>query len=422
MSPRLLLALLFVTQHVWADVPVPPRMLNPKTPAEAWNVINIAAANVERLIRDQRAIEVSDQISLLSPALRLLARSPVKPEAAPLLEGQTMQAFRLVNILTQNSMVENIGGMPPVFENLKQVLADLAKGFDPTVVQSEVFHCLEHFDVVTTKAEETCPHCQNKLLPRRIPYSFVHARAEKPTIKIALEVDQPPTAGTNTKVLVELHHADGSPVLDTELWPMHGQKLQAIITGPDLIDFQQFALTSGSEPGHHFFYFRPDKVGTYRIRIALTPFATGLPEFPAGELEVSGKEINKVQKSATESRSATIDGMQFNLAVIGNKGRQLRAGQLQVLRLQVKKVGGQPIRTLEPLMNAFAHLTGFYTDSDVVVQLHPTGGDILLPDVRGGPALDFKVYAPKTGLLRLHCQVRIHGKVITIPFNLSVVP
>lgn len=420
---RLLTAFYLASLTVMADVPLPARMLDPKSPAEAWNVIGIATANVERLIREKRALEISDQISLLSPALRMLARSPVKPEAGPLLEGQTAQAFRLVNIITQNSMVENIDAMPRVFDNLKQVLTDLAKGFDPAIVQGEVYHCLTHPDALAFKSGEKCPQCQQLLVPRRIPYSFIHARADRPSVNLTFEVDEPPESGQNAKVDFQLHHPDGTPVLDSELWPVHGQKAQVIVTGPNRADFQQFTPTTGAEPGHYFFYFRPELSGIYRIRIALTPFTTGLPEFPSADLEVTNDSEDKAPPpSDSETRRATKDGMQFNLAVMGTKGRQLRAGELQMLRLQVQKATGQPVQYLEPFLNAFAHITGFYADTDTILQLHPVGGDILLPNVHGGPALDFKIYSPKAGMLHLHCQVRVRGKIVTVPFKLRVTP
>jgi hypothetical protein len=73
-------------------------------------------------------------------------------------------------------------------------------------------------------------------------------------------------------------------------------------------------------------------------------------------------------------------------------------------------------------MNAFAHLVGFYSDYNTVVHLHPTGGDVLNPALRGGPALGFILFPPKAGFVRLYCQVMIDEKMVFAPFNLNIQP
>jgi len=106
--------------------------------------------------------------------------------------------------------------------------------------------------------------------------------------------------------------------------------------------------------------------------------------------------------------------------VKGSLGAQLQAGQTQALQLHVSDLAGQPVTGLEPLHQAFAHIHGFFTDTGSVLQLHPVGGDILRDDVRGGPALAFKIFSPEAGRLRLFVQVRIEGRVIQAPLTLMV--
>ena len=57
-----------------------------------------------------------------------------------------------------------------------------------------------------------------------------------------------------------------------------------------------------------------------------------------------------------------------------------------------------------------------------VVHLHPTGGDVLNPDMRGGPTLGFILFATKAGFIRLYCQVSIGGRMLFAPINLNVEP
>jgi hypothetical protein len=88
----------------------------------------------------------------------------------------------------------------------------------------------------------------------------------------------------------------------------------------------------------------------------------------------------------------------------------------------VTEANGEPVKILEPVMNAFAHLVGFYDDYQTVVHLHPAGGDILNAELRGGPSLGFQFFPPKSGFIRLYCQVSIGGKMLFAPFNLNIAP
>ena len=100
----------------------------------------------------------------------------------------------------------------------------------------------------------------------------------------------------------------------------------------------------------------------------------------------------------------------------------VQAGVARRLTITVTDPAGQPVAGLEPVIQAFAHLAGFYDDLRTVEHVHPTGGDILNPALRGGPALGFLFYPPRAGFIRLYCQLKIGGKMIFAPFNLNVVP
>ena len=125
----------------------------------------------------------------------------------------------------------------------------------------------------------------------------------------------------------------------------------------------------------------------------------------------------------TENRFAsTAGGYQFTLEL--SKGNQLptKSGQARHMRITVTDPDGKPVTILEPVMNAFAPLVGFYDDCKTVIHLHPTGGDVLNPELRGGPTLGFILFAPKPGFIRLYCQVSIGGRMLFAPFNLNVDP
>ncbi len=50
----ILTLLLLSTSTVQSDVPVPNNVLDPKTPAEAWNVTRLSTGNVSQLLDESR--------------------------------------------------------------------------------------------------------------------------------------------------------------------------------------------------------------------------------------------------------------------------------------------------------------------------------------------------------------------------------
>ncbi|MBL9182416.1 MAG: hypothetical protein JNN17_09760 [Verrucomicrobiaceae bacterium] len=415
-----LLALFLLTTPLLADVEVPPRMLAPATAEESWNIIRLATASVERLIEEKRPLEVTSQISLLSPALRVLARQPVKAGTEALIERQSVQAFQLVNLIAQNSLSENIDALPPAFKKLRTTLDDIATGFEPAVVKAELHHCLTHSEILG-KPGDKCPQCKQPLLPRRIPYSFIYARPKEPTTQLTITSKTPAEAGKEVTLTAKLQTLDGKPVVENHLWPMHTQRVQFLITGPRLEDFHHLPAKAASTPGDYTITFTPALSGTYRVRAGLTPAGTGIPEYPAADLSVAGN-VPGIANHAPPGMSSEVAGYHLKLGVIGSKGLLLRSGQLQGLQLTIKDAAGQPVTRLEPFLQAFAHLNAFYEGSDTLLQLHPTGGDILRDDVRGGPDFTFKMFSPQPGPLRLYALIRIDGKILQAPFTLQVHP
>jgi hypothetical protein len=168
------------------------------------------------------------------------------------------------------------------------------------------------------------------------------------------------------------------------------------------------------------FSFTPKKAAPYRIWADLVPLATGVQEMPFVDLPSSAKAT---PVSFLENRfRSTVEGYQFVLSFPRTERMPVTAQQARLVAITVNNAAGQPVTNLEPVMNAFAHLVGFYSDYETVVHLHPQGGDIVNPDLRGGPTLSFNFFPPKNGLVRLYCQVRIQGKTLFAPFTLNVEP
>jgi hypothetical protein len=143
-------------------------------------------------------------------------------------------------------------------------------------------------------------------------------------------------------------------------------------------------------------------------------------ELPFTDLPSSGKG-DPVTDTGNRF-SCTAGRLEFKMALRGENGNPVHARQTCGIEINVTDSGGQPVTRLQPLMNAFAHLVGFYDDYHTVVHLHPSGGDVLNPDLRGGPRLSFVFYPPKPGFIRLYCQVCINGEFVFAPFNVNITP
>ncbi len=100
----------------------------------------------------------------------------------------------------------------------------------------------------------------------------------------------------------------------------------------------------------------------------------------------------------------------------------IRAGEPVKARLVITRTDGTPYTQLQPVMAAFAHLVGFNEDHKTVLHLHPAGPPVLNEEARGGPELNFQIYAPKAGFTRLFAQVQIEGRPVYASFNVTVLP
>jgi hypothetical protein len=73
-------------------------------------------------------------------------------------------------------------------------------------------------------------------------------------------------------------------------------------------------------------------------------------------------------------------------------------------------------------MGAFAHLVGFNEDYKTVTHMHPKGPPVFDRAARGGPELEFQIYALRPGFVRFFAQVQIDGRSRFVPFGLQVAP
>jgi hypothetical protein len=117
--------------------------------------------------------------------------------------------------------------------------------------------------------------------------------------------------------------------------------------------------------------------------------------------------------------NATVAGLRCELIFAANR---VGIARPIVGRLRVSDAEGNPYTQLEPVMDAFAHLVGFYEDGRSILHIHPKGLPLLNAKARGGPELEFQFYTTRRGFVRLFAQIRAQGELLTIPFALQIGP
>ncbi len=415
-----------------ADVPVPPPVLNPTTIEESWNVVRLATANVSRLLDEKRIDEVTPQISLCSPALRMIARHPTPGVDEAIWNAHIADCFRSVNLMAQNGLQGNLDGANAVFANFQASLSALRKGVDLKIVEAEVFHCPNHPEILALQAGRQCDICKTALLPRRIPYSFIYVTPKDPVVKMsATRVSTSSSSsgeGEKTPISLQLRDRKGQPVTPAELIISHSKPVHAFIVDESLRELQLLDVSPTNTSGEFSTSFAPSSnASAQRLWAAVIPAATGLQEFPRIDIPSKGSSDSSATPPAaplqeSDTLSASVANWRFRLTPVQGRtsGALPTAGQLQILQLEVTDEQGHPVSNLEPLLNAFSHLVAVYKDRETVSLFHPTGGDILREDLRGGPKLTFKVYWPKDGYVRLFCLVKLDGKIVSVPLGLTV--
>jgi hypothetical protein len=404
-----------------ADPVLPGNLLDPRTPAQAWNVIRLATSNVDRLIQEERMEEIPKQISYCSPALRLLPTLLQDPAKATAAHALTQQSFLSVNAIALAAQQKNPPGVKTAFTSLQGIIGKLAEHFDPATVKADVYCCPMHPDHVSDDKTAVCPKCTMPLLSRRLPYSFIYTKPGEPTISLTAEAPGPVEAGKPLQGRVRLKFKDGNPVLLRDLMVMHTQPIHLLIEEPGLSDYHHVHPMPTDIPGEYTFSFTPAKSASYRIWADLVPVQSGIQELPFTDLPAPADTVATPPDTSPRFTS-TVDGYQFSIGFREGLQTPFKAGHTRQMTITVRAANGQPVTTLEPVLQAFSHLVGFYDDFKSVVHLHPTGGDILDPALRGGPTLGFMMYAPRPGFLRLYCQVSIGGKMLFAPFGINVVP
>ncbi len=390
----------------------------PKSVPEAWNVIVESTDNVDKLIELGQWPEVAFQLANVSPALRTLEAHATEMGGPGLKEVTQRLLHCGFDVVLASREKENaVEKAKGKWKEYRGILKELESRYPAETLKAAVYICPMHPKDAHTDPAEKCTVCRMSLVRRHIPASDVYEKPGEPSIRMAV-VAAPLEAGKPAEVKIKLTRAaDGSPVTLGDLITMHTRKIHLLINDRSLSDYHHEHPTETQTPGEYRFSFKPKKPGPYRVWADVVPAATGIQEYVIADIPGTGEPL--VLSNRETVMTATVDGRRYDLA-LQTAGKPLRAGETVMGTLTVTGADGKPFTQLEPVMQAFAHIVGFDEDGKTVLHIHPLGEEPTKPEIRSGPALAFRLYAPSPGFIRLYGQVQIDGVSQFPAFGITV--
>jgi Heavy metal binding domain len=354
----------------------------------------------------------------VSSILNDLAKKPT-PQSG-LLKVQWIHFVRGISAMHTASDAGKADVAAALMKQVETEFGALQKTADPEVLKAAHklagrFTCPMHPDVIGGK-DESCPKCGMPLdQPVVIMPSHLAMGTGQHTVVATISTDAPLEPGKLAHATLHLRRTTDHPVTLDQLIEVHTKKIHLLIVDQSLIDYHHEHPQPTETPGDYSFAFTPTKPGAYYAWADLRPLPLGLQEYDKTLIAGSG-EPEPVSDKKTRL-VADSEGFHFELSL--EKG-EIKVGQVTTAKLRITR-DGQDFTQLEPVMNAFAHLVGFSEDGETVIHMHPTGAPILDQSARGGPILEFKIYATEPGFTRLFAQVQIDGRQVFAPFGVQIV-
>jgi len=235
---------------------------------------------------------------------------------------------------------------------------------------------------------------------------------------MAVETNHPASAGSAVEVSVRLKTSSGKPMSAEDLLVAHTRKLHLLVVDPSLHDYQHVHPDPTGSPGEWAFSFTPRAGGEYRVFADFTPVATGRGLYAHADLSVEGAVLPSEEAAFSQSKLEYRDGG-YLFALQLTSDAVIRSGAPVDLIFQTTREDGNPV-TLEPVMDAFAHLVAFDLERGGFAHLHPSEADLTRPPDAVRPQLTFKITIPRAGRYVIWAQVSLEGRERFVPFWITV--
>lgn len=328
-----------------------------------------------------------------------------------------VNALHVVADLNQQANSETeLGNVLDAFSKVKTYFSKEALA--DALSYLETYTCPMHRDVVG-KPTDFCSKCGMALdqVSRILPSNAGFPVPGQQSVRASVSTAAPLKVGEPVAALLQLQRPNDDPVTLADLIETHTKKIHLLIIDSSLTDYHHEHPVPARNPGEYSFSFTPAKPGRYRVWADLRPYPLGLQEYATTDIPATtrGESIT----NRTVNLKTSLDGLNYEL-ILAEK--TIRVGRPALARLRVTTEEGKGFTKLEPVMATFAHLVGFNQDYKTIMHMHPKGAPVLDPAARGGPELEFQIYASRPGFVRLFAQVQIDGRSRFAPFGIQVVP
>jgi hypothetical protein len=207
----------------------------------------------------------------------------------------------------------------------------------------------------------------------------------------------------------------GNPLLPDDFLEVHKSKIHLLVVDDSMTDYQHIHPVAGEKAGQYNFSFKPETAHGYMIWIDITLRDNShyyLKEPVKGTAPCTSPCIN-----TTPALSGMAGGLVGNLSF---DPKELVEGEMAMATISLIDGKGAPVKDLQPVMGAFAHIVGFYTVRPGVMHVHPMGEEPKDDNAHGGPDLMFHLSPNQPGAVKLFAQVRRDNRDIFIPFTVII--
>lgn len=237
-------------------------------------------------------------------------------------------------------------------------------------------------------------------------------KVTKTTIKLVVKkiIDQ----ATNKHVQIQLINANtGKPITPDDLDEAHTQKVHLLINNTTLEDYIHIHPKYMNSDGFYEFDWQPKiKDSNYRIWADLLPKETNSQEFVIADLVSNNPATTAV--FTNELLTDTFEGYSARLSF---DSTQLKAGTPAMGTFFIRDTNNNPVKNLEPIMGAYAHIVAFCSDFQTIAHVHPSGKEPTQASDKGGPEIQFHLEPSLPGLLVIFVQTRVKGKELYFRFR-----
>jgi len=238
---------------------------------------------------------------------------------------------------------------------------------------------------------------------------------EETVLKAYVTPEEPLQKGVAAKLTLALKDKNGKPVGLDALEERHTRKIHLLVVDESLSDYHHLHPETGKTRGSYTFSFTPQTAHNYKLFADVKPVdgsAEMVPVLLAGRKACETACIDKVP-----SETATVGDIKAKLVF---DQMPLKVGTPAKGEVFVTDLAGAPLKNLEPVMGAYAHIVGFYDNFGTVAHMHPLGDEPKDMKARGASPIKFMLHPQRTGFLKLFVQIHVKGEDVFIPFGAVV--